>query len=721
MDMAYQWHQVLEEFRGDGPKILMTEAYSPLNIIVEYYGNDTHNGSQVPFNFEVLTKLNKDSTARDLKVIAENYLNYIPTDFESEMAQKIDQKEYLKKYLSGDVGSEKKKKKKKSKEIKGKTVTVVDDDWDFSKIKHLDDDAEIEAAVLLNEDAPQIVGVIDERPPELKALDYKNKLWKGLNEIDRPSSTKSSKSLSIEVKFKKERHDDLSPKRSRQKSPDLSPQRSRRRKSSDEDLSPKRSRKRSEDLSPQRSRKRRSSNEDLSPRRSRKRSEDLSPQRSRRRKSSDEDLSPKRSRKRSEDLSPQRSRKRRSSDEDLSPKRSRKRSEDLSPQRSRRRKNSDEDLSPKRSRKRSEDVSPQRSRRRKSSDEDLSPPRPRKNRSPNISPQTRRNDENNRESSSKRQRRSRFTDISPERENRTQRNSPYMSPSRARKDLDLSPVRKRRKRTPSLSPTRARKDLDLSPDRNRKSNKYSRSPRRNNQSPGRRRRSPDLSPQRVNRNRRKSTESPPPTHGKMKRTMDGKMAGLQNANNLKVENAAHSKREAEMYEKMSEEMSGRNAQARVRATGAVDRRKLEANLAKEREKEEKYAERKQVYDKWGKGVKQLEDYREHLEIAARDASKPFARYAGDEDVERHLKEQERLEDPMLNYIRSKRKQKEIKEKVPTKPIYKGLFPDNRFNIRPGYRWDGVDRSNGYEKRHFEAINVRKATKEEAYLYSTEDM
>lgn len=79
MDMAYQWHAVLEEFREDEPRILMTEAYTSLDIIVEYYGNATHNGSQVPFNFEVLTKLNTESTARQLKIISENYLNHIPT------------------------------------------------------------------------------------------------------------------------------------------------------------------------------------------------------------------------------------------------------------------------------------------------------------------------------------------------------------------------------------------------------------------------------------------------------------------------------------------------------------------------------------------------------------------------------------------------------------------------------------------------------------------
>lgn len=76
-------------------------------------------------------------------------------------------------------------------------------------------------------------------------------------------------------------------------------------------------------------------------------------------------------------------------------------------------------------------------------------------------------------------------------------------------------------------------------------------------------------------------------------------------------------------------------------------------MEKEREKQKKHEERKQVYDKWGKGLKQLEEYKARVETETHEMSKPVARYANDADLEDYLKTQYRDGDPMAAYMRKK--------------------------------------------------------------------
>lgn len=117
------------------------------------------------------------------------------------------------------------------------------------------------------------------------------------------------------------------------------------------------------------------------------------------------------------------------------------------------------------------------------------------------------------------------------------------------------------------------------------------------------------------------------------------------------------------------------------------------NLKLERLEQRRKAEdskREEQYAQWGKGLAQCRQQQQNVEDAIKEMQKPFARYIDDEDLDQMLREQEREGDPMANFIK-KNKAKENKNKK-EKPRYSGPAPPpNRFNIWPGYRWDGVDR------------------------------
>ena len=92
-------------------------------------------------------------------------------------------------------------------------------------------------------------------------------------------------------------------------------------------------------------------------------------------------------------------------------------------------------------------------------------------------------------------------------------------------------------------------------------------------------------------------------------------------------------------------------------------------------------------------------------------------------TESELRGREMAGDPMLEYFRQKEREKQAAEgaTTTTKKVYRNPYPPNRFNIRPGHRWDGVDRSNGHEKRLMEREGQMKAREEESYRLATRDM
>uniref|UniRef100_A0A1B6KCJ8 BUD13 homolog n=2 Tax=Graphocephala atropunctata TaxID=36148 RepID=A0A1B6KCJ8_9HEMI len=684
----------------------------------------------------------------------------------------ISQKDYLKKYLSSE--DVKKTKKKKISSNKVKRSKIIDDDIDLKNMRALDDD-EIEL-FQMDEDAPQIAGIVDERPPDVIAQEqYNSKRWKvfggedGVSVVDNMNKNQENVSDKLSKMFKEYDEVDNSGKNSgliRDKVSVKTGEETRieitdksRTHDSDSDNSPVRTLKSHSYLSKKSSSDRkkhvdsdsRTSHQGFKkPKLQQVEDFDLSPPRNDRKnsvkKKYDSDTSPPR-----RDTSKKSNRN--SSDSDPSPPRKGDGSKQLN------RNLSDSDASPPRKgdgRKLSSHSSrytPKRDQKQQrigsdykrtqkynsDSDSDTSPPRKTDKRYKNkydikSIPLNKTRRKSSSESDRSLSRNDKKNSSSPQNDARKRSSRSDISPVRsAFYDKSFQPNRTKTNNSPRLSRRdlmdeknvrRHFSDSDDSPPRRRRTNSF-----RNDNSV------PDLSPPRKRSSVKEknppkkalykpndsssSEESSRSKSKKMKTTLDGKQAGLQDAKQLRKELSDLKMKEDVMFSKMDASVSGVGAAPikRDRKTGEV--RDLEKEKEAQKEKEAKESVINEKYYKWGKGLKQVEDAAVRAADTLKEMSKPLARYVNDTDLDNYLKAQEREGDPMLDYI--KRKQSEATPLAGVKPIYQGSFNPNRFRIRPGHRWDGVVRSNGYEQEWFTHQNARKATADEAYKWSTSDM
>ena len=145
---------------------------------------------------------------------------------------------------------------------------------------------------------------------------------------------------------------------------------------------------------------------------------------------------------------------------------------------------------------------------------------------------------------------------------------------------------------------------------------------------------------------------------------------------------------------------------------AVERIRLRREEAKKLEAAEKAA-------KWGKGIVQTQSKEQKMLDDLREQAKPMARDKNDVDMNDMLRAKIHSDDPMAQYMMKQREKALAASGVKLKPKYKGSYPPNRFNIPPGYKWDGRIRTNGFEEAHFKRMNVKKANKTAAYKWSSE--
>ncbi|CAM6101535.1 unnamed protein product [Calypogeia fissa] len=641
-------------------------------------------------------------------------------------------KDYLQRYVNNpldgaDGGKAKKKKKSKGNSggggNAGSGVIIVDDDATWHREVQEEEEDELDE----DGEGPQVIEDVEvKRMHKMEALKTHRPYLSMANDgsgwvtvmDDKAPGGGSGDDNSAPRSPLEGNSSDLSAKRKRSDSPDLSP--SKQRKHS-RDLSPPR-RMNDSNLSPPR---RRRDSTDLSPPRRRNDSTDLS---SPRRRTGSPNLSYPMKRKGSPDLFPTRRRRDSPQDESLSLSSMRKRmdSPDSSPPRRRKvspdpafgRRNSsriEEDLAPPRRSKFSgggskverRDSSP---RRRKDS-LDLSPHR-RKHDSPIGQPR----------------------DISTKRKGD---NSPDLSPPRRRKgSVDLSPRRSkistgdsslehrdppRRSDSPDLSAPRGRRDsLDLP--LARKLGSKDLSPPRNpqNLTSTKQNRSQDLSPPRKKGNARMS---------------DGTFAGLKSEKEVVSEAERKRAAEAKMLSELDPSLSGRGAKTVFRDKRGKRLEGLEEMLRQQRG-EVKPAEQPL---EWGKGLAQKKVAEANFAELEAEKSRPFARYRDDAELDKSLKERLRWGDPMAHLVKQKNGEpvledlgarEEMKasgfivpQEIPKHSwLKRGIAPPpNRYDIRPGRHWDGVDRSTGHEQGLFKSKNEKKARDLEAYLWSVSDM
>ncbi|XP_061399012.1 maltase A3 [Musca vetustissima] len=79
--LVYEWRQVLDDFwkeNGGDERILMVETWSPIEIVMEYYGNSTAEGAQIPFNFQMISYLWNDSDAYHYANLINEWLSKMP-------------------------------------------------------------------------------------------------------------------------------------------------------------------------------------------------------------------------------------------------------------------------------------------------------------------------------------------------------------------------------------------------------------------------------------------------------------------------------------------------------------------------------------------------------------------------------------------------------------------------------------------------------------------
>ncbi|ERF69595.1 hypothetical protein EPUS_01925 [Endocarpon pusillum Z07020] len=186
--------------------------------------------------------------------------------------------------------------------------------------------------------------------------------------------------------------------------------------------------------------------------------------------------------------------------------------------------------------------------------------------------------------------------------------------------------------------------------------------------------------------------------------------------------ASKSMRKAEAEETVYRDATGRRID--------ISMRRAEARAA---EQEKLRQEKREKEEAMGDVQRREKEERKQAVEEARFLG--VARYADDEGLNEEMKGVGRWGDPMAGYVSEKKTTKAHTgrgEGGSAEPMsttvasgqrrkeYPGAAAPNRYGIRPGWRWDGVDRGNGFEKEWFQARGRKSRNENLEYQWQMDE-
>jgi len=235
-------------------------------------------------------------------------------------------------------------------------------------------------------------------------------------------------------------------------------------------------------------------------------------------------------------------------------------------------------------------------------------------------------------------------------------------------------------------------------------------------------------------------------HGRSRekrRMADGTSTGVVSSEQVKEDIRKKRRQEKEKLFRMDDHTTGRGAETVYRNKDG--RRLTQEEFERQKSKEAKKVKWEKV--EWASGLVQQQNAKKLKADLERERQKSFSRAREDDDLDAMYRARRRWGDPM-GHLDKKPKHTSQRSRIELPPVInetnrhwfeksglvvpqeipshswirRGAAPlSNRYNIRPGRHWDGVDRSNGFEKEYAKYLNECAARDREAAAWCMEDM